>query len=287
MTTIEFTALCEQLGMSDEELARELDVTPHLIQKWKSGRVAIAERFALALQSLAYRKRADALLATSGLSPCRVVEAWQTRAGRSETTSTDDLLNLQRHIRSCTTCQARERYVREHLGPAPAPEPPRSVTGRIYIWTAARIGLLPEWARPAAGGAIVLFAIVAARVAFALPAVILSGGITGKWLSGVLVPFVAALGGAAGGFGYSFLGKPLRPIRVAGPYLAGVVTVAAYMTALAIIFSVMGAPMVTSESDLVIFAVVTIFFGLVLGRSWFKPDDAGARRHAASTAIGA
>jgi transcriptional regulator with XRE-family HTH domain len=286
MTIQEFTALREQLGISDDELATELDVTPRLIQKWRDGRVAIGERFALALQSLAFRKRSDALLATSGLSACPVVEDTSARVRTGEKLSTNDLLNLDRHMRTCAVCKARERHVAQHLGPAPAP--PRSVTGRIYMRVAGRIGLLPEWARPAAGGAIILFAFVAARDIFALPFLILRGAPVGQWLPMVLVPFAAALGGAAGGFGYSFLGKPLRPIRVVGRYIAGVVTVTAYMIALGVLFWLIGAPIVTSESDAVIFVGVTIFFGLVVGKSWFKPDDdLRARGPGASTAIGA
>jgi transcriptional regulator with XRE-family HTH domain len=289
MTIQEFAALREQLEISDEELATKLGVTPRLIQKWRDGRVAIGERFALALQSLAFRKRADALLATSGLPVCSVITDANARASAGAVLSTNDILNLNRHVHSCATCQARERYVAQRLGPAPAPAPADSVTGRIYVWVALRIGLLPEWARPAAGGAIILFAFVAGRVIFALPSVLFRrGALVGQWWLPMLVaPFAAALGGAVGGFGYSFLGKPLRQIRVVGGYLAGVVTVTSYMIALSLIAWLMGVPIVTSESDAFLFAGGTIFFGLLVGKSWFKADDASrARGPATSVATG-
>jgi|GEM_PF-1104645 len=290
MTIQEFAALREQLEISDEELATTLGVTPRLIQKWRDGRVAISERFALALQSLAFRKRTDALLATSGLPVCSVVTDADARVSAGAALSTKDILNLNRHVRTCATCQARERYVAQRLGPAPAAAPPDSVTGRIYVWVATRLGVLPEWARPAAGGSIILFAFVAARVIFALPSVLFRrGAFVGQWWLPMLVaPFAAALGGAVGGFGYTFLGKPLRPIRIVGGYLAGVVTVTAYMVALSVIAWIMGAPVVTSESDAFVFAGVTICFGLVVGKSWFKADgDSRARRQDASIELGA
>ncbi len=275
MTSGEFAVIREQLGMSDDDLASKLGVSARLVQKWGDGRMEIADRFAFALQSLAYAKRREDLLASVKITACPIADGVVARSRGGDKLSTTELLNFNRHVRLCPVCQARESYVTSKLGSVPRRAPPKSVAGRVYLWVAEQIGRLPEWARPAAGGATILFAVTAGRLLFAIPAIVLSGRTLREFAPILAVPFVAAFGGAAGGFGYTFLGKPLRSVPVAGRYLAGVVTVACYMIILGVIFAVAGSPMVTSESDGVIFAAVTIGFGLFVGHSWFKPDVPG------------
>src|SRR6185437_4077053 len=186
-----------------------------------------------------------------------------------------------RHVRRCPTCQARERYVIDHIGvrkTATRDNVMTKVVGQAFSYA----DLLPEWARPAALGAALLFGIVAVRIVIPLLFTLLFGP---RRLVGALqllgVPFMAALGGAAGGFGYSFLVRPLRSIPVAGPYLAGVVTASAYMAALEWVFEKLGSPIITATSDLVIFVGATVFFGLVMGRMWFRTDETAVTQRAA------
>lgn len=253
---------------------------PRLIQKWGDGRVGVPERFALALRSLLLTNRADALLSASKFAPCPTADSFSARLRAGEALTTDELLDLDRHARHCKACQAREQYVTERLGPRPKPEPPNTIIGRLYLWVVERIFQLPGWARPAAGGAALLFAFVGARVVVVVPFIVLTGGhIRNGVVTMLLAPFAAALGGAAGGLGYSFLGKPLRNIRLVGPYLAGIVTVCAYMMALQWVLWLTGDPFLKDKSDGFIFVGVSIFFGLVVGKTWFKADDDEKEQH--------
>ena len=132
----------------------------------------------------------------------------------------------------------------------------------------AIIDRTPSWLRPALIGALLLFAIVAVRMVFALPRLLSHPA--------EITPLLLALGaasaaGAAGGLAYSLLGAPLRGLRVVGPYLAGVVTVIAYMGALALAAPyAFGEPLIEHRSDVGPFLVISILFGLVMGHSWFR-----------------
>jgi hypothetical protein len=58
---------------------------------------------------------------------------------------------------------------------------------------------------------------------------------------------------------------------VVGPYLAGILTIAAYMGALLLASPFFSAePLVKDRSDLMLFAGITLFFGLIAGHSWFR-----------------
>ena len=242
MTTQEFAALRAQLQMSDDELAKRLGVTSQLIAKWGDGRIRIAERFEDALHAIQYNMRAESALAASGLPHCSVADAVRARIESGAALTGAAVRSATRHVRRCPTCQARERYVIDHIGvrkTATRDNVMTKVVGQAFSYA----DLLPEWARPAALGAALLFGIVAVRIVIPLLFTLLFGP---RRLVGALqllgVPFMAALGGAAGGFGYSFLGRPLRSIPVAGPYLAGVVTASAYMAALEWVFERLAVP---------------------------------------------
>ncbi|HXE83512.1 MAG TPA: hypothetical protein VN513_09290 [Gemmatimonadales bacterium] len=135
----------------------------------------------------------------------------------------------------------------------PEQSPPR---GRMY------------YLGPPLFGAAVLIAIVAVRIVFLLPAILRNPVLRAQ------IPMTLGAVAAAGfiaGTVYVALGRPARRIPIAGPYLAGIVVIAAYMGAL-----LYAAPYISSDrlvknrSDLVLYAVVTVFFGLVAGHSWFR-----------------
>ena|SRR6266852_1845936 len=87
---------------------------------------------------------------------------------------------------------------------------------------------LPPWLRPAFFGASALFLVVGLRMLFVIP-VILKQHKAGEFALGLLA---ATSAGAIGGFGYTLLGAPSRRIPIIGPYVAGVISVGAYMLAL-------------------------------------------------------
>jgi hypothetical protein len=127
---------------------------------------------------------------------------------------------------------------------------------------------IPSWLRPAFFGAVTLFAIVAFRMLFALPGIVQEPAKITEFASVLL----AATGaGAMGGFGYTILGAPSRRIPIGGPYVAGVVSVGAYMLALLFVAPyISNEPLVEDRTGAIIFAVVTVFFGLLFGHAAFR-----------------
>jgi drug/metabolite transporter (DMT)-like permease len=89
---------------------------------------------------------------------------------------------------------------------------------------------------------------------------------------GLIVVALAMLGGALGGLAYSVIGRPLRRRGAFGRYLAGIVTLAPYMFVLSYIIdftkgqSLLRHP---SRENVIIAVLMAIFFGTVMGRSWF------------------
>ena len=130
---------------------------------------------------------------------------------------------------------------------------------------------LPPWLRPAYLGSVALFFIVGLRMLFVVPWIIRQ-----HRLAEFALGLAAATGaGAAGGFGYTFVGAPARRIPYVGPYVAGVITIGAYMLALLVAapFISKNEPIVSNQSDAIIFVCVTVFFGLVAGYFWFRERD--------------
>jgi hypothetical protein len=121
-------------------------------------------------------------------------------------------------------------------------------------------------------GAAGLAAITAIR-AFIITAMAL---VTGRWsvVGGALLAIVvAAAGGAAGGFVYLYLGAPLRRVPIAGPYLAGIVTVAGYLGVILLLVERIQPDAGLSLRDPAgrfSFILCTLFFGIVCGHSWFR-----------------
>ena len=126
---------------------------------------------------------------------------------------------------------------------------------------------LPPWLRPAFFGAVALVTVVGLRMLFALPLILKQHKVS-EFALGLL----AATGaGAAGGLGYTLLGAPSRRIPLVGPYVAGVVSVGAYMLALLLVAPyISNEPLIDDQAGAIIFLVVTVFFGLVFGHSAFR-----------------
>ena len=128
---------------------------------------------------------------------------------------------------------------------------------------------------PVVIGAALLGFVIAVRLSFFVFA--------GRWDAigmGLLAVGVAMCAGAVAGLVYSAVGRPLRRVRTIGVYLAGIVTMAAYM--LAAIWAI-GIVDPKEHMDLregssqFAFGLVTLLFGALLGRE-FERDAAGRRR---------
>jgi hypothetical protein len=116
-------------------------------------------------------------------------------------------------------------------------------------------------------GACLIFGIVAIRMLFAFPVVFGSWRSTGIAL-GVLA--VATTAGALGGVAYGVLGYRARRVPRIGPYLAGIVVVFAYVLPLLFAFSFEVPELVRTVHGWVITLVVSLFFGVIVGHSWFR-----------------
>jgi hypothetical protein len=174
---------------------------------------------------------------------------------------------LQQHLSSCAACQARERFIQERF--PNMPEAPMPLWLRVLGQIAQRVDALPSWLRPAIWGALALMAMTSVRVLFMLLAIARAPRTLLLALGAVLL---AGLGGAMGGLVYSFVGRPLRRVPVAGPYLAGIVSVAGYLLSIGVLLGVAGEEDFTSEPGvtLVAFTLFSVVFGCILGHQAFR-----------------
>ena len=147
---------------------------------------------------------------------------------------------------------------------------------------AARIDALPPTIRPAAFGALLIVFFAMARGAWlVLPIALIYVLATSPhaWdsiMTGVGIALLAMAGGALSGLAYGLIGRHVRTAVRGGYYAAGIVTLAPYMLVLSFIFRLSeGEPLWQrpSGSELAISGGMTLLFGLVLGRTWFGPDD--------------
>ena len=150
----------------------------------------------------------------------------------------------------------------------------------------ARIDALPEFWRPAAYGAGIVLMWMGMRGAiFVIPIAVVYVFITSQTPladlgKGVTVVALAMLGGALSGLAYSAIGRRLLKFRPIGRYLAGTITLAPYMFVLIYIVDFtkgVGLLHRPTTEDLVIAALMAVFFGVVMGRSWFGDAKTGER----------
>ena len=130
------------------------------------------------------------------------------------------------------------------------------------------ISLVPSWLRPAVVGAVLLGGIVLVRILVSL------GSIRGTVTSAAAAVGAAAGAGGAGGLAYSLTRPTLRKLGRPGDYVTGVVTVAAYMGALAVAAPyAFGESLIKDRTELSGYAVVSVVFGLLIGHKWFGPSS--------------
>ena len=272
MTGAELVAARQTLGLTRDQFAAELGIPPHSYAAWENGTVKIPVRYA---RDIAYRAaiaERQAALSASGLPECAWVRDWEAAPQPEKLDARlAHLESLNSHAASCLTCRARDEFVAARFGPLPEAPIPAWLQG--FRRMNDMIGRLPEWARPAAWGALALGALTSIRVVLFFPRLARTPG-------SIYVPLAAILAasgaGAVGGLVYYFVGRPLRRVPVAGPYFAGIASVLGYMGAIALGAAAMGKSMVRDWVELVIFLVLSVGFGLVLGFSFFRRLDQDA-----------
>jgi DNA-binding XRE family transcriptional regulator len=173
MTADEAVAARKWLGLTQEELASDLGLTPHVVAAWENGTVRIPKSLEVQLRYEAAVAERHAAFSTSGLPECELDNAWASES------IPDDLKGhtayLERglqHRTTCPTCLAREKYIEERFGKMPPI--PMSNSMRVFGALFERIERLPRWARPGAWVAMAFGAYSIVRIVFALPLLVRS-----------------------------------------------------------------------------------------------------------------
>ena len=128
---------------------------------------------------------------------------------------------------------------------------------------------LPSWLRPAVVGALAVSALTAGRLLLALPGLLRqTNAVRGElWL----VAAAPALGAVAG-LAYALADRTVARVPGAGPYLTGVVTVGAYLGAMAALM--IGSGQEADTPFWLALGVCTVFFGLIVGHWLFRAEPA-------------
>jgi hypothetical protein len=265
---LDVASIRTRLGLSVDGLAAELNVTPAVIEAWESGRASLTPYVASWLRWKDAVADREAAFVAAGLAPCRGLGALASSSlGRGLRGATRRTIAIREHLATCPTCLARQKYADEQLPPMP-PTPLRGWQ-RVALAITKAVQRLPSWARPAALSGGLLFALVMLRGLFLIPSAMSHP----ELLIGLAkAAGIATAAGVIGGLTYSAVREPLRRFGRAGDYLTGVACVLAYMGALAIGAPVLlGEPIVKQLSDLWIFGIASVVFGLLIGHFWFRP----------------
>jgi hypothetical protein len=273
MTPAEIGDARRRLGLTPERMAVELGIPQHAYEACEEGSATLPRHQAQMLVYLVAAEERDAALAASGLPECSWIAEWDRRAPAADAkldATVRHMEEAQAHVAECPTCKAREDFVREHFPDMPAPPAPTwiRVAGAANDWLQKR----PAWMRPALVGAAALAAMTLVRVVFLLPSAASNPGALGTALLAVLL---ASGAGAVGGLVYALAGRPLRGVPVVGPYLAGIVAVAGYMTAIVTMMALSGEERVVDGGvgdGIATVAIVSVLFGCVVGHQWLRPE---------------
>ena len=272
----------ETLGLSHDQLAAELSLTPAIIQAWEDGRVRATGRSAQLLEWRAAVITHDSAMAASGLPVCQTAQALLTniddaapelnQSGKalehSVKTFEQTAKALEQHAATCSTCQARKEFA---LTLPPMPDFPLDSGGGILTKVFTRIGQLPAWLRPAAWGALLVGGMVLVRVAFTMlargPSWKLLGMAAGAFLIGGYL-------GAVGGFVYHRVRPRTRGWGRIGDYVTGVACVWGYAVALLLPLALFSRDPEFREPGMWIsMAGVGLLAGSLVGHFWFREGD--------------
>lgn len=146
-----------------------------------------------------------------------------------------------------------------------------------------RVDALPPSIRPAVHGALLIVVFMLMRgawliVPIAIVAVFFTSRTPFATLGrGATVVLLALGGGALSGLAYGLLGRHVQHAFRGARYLTGIVTVAPYMLVLVYIIRLADNKPVLApwtRDDLIVMVAMTLFFGIVMGATWFGPDKA-------------
>jgi transcriptional regulator with XRE-family HTH domain len=267
MTPGELTRARAVLGLSAERLAVDLHLSEETVVQWEAGKARIPNVYARQIAWRAAVTERQRALAGSGLSECDWVARWKTEP---EPRKLEDRLKrlkaFQEHERACAQCLARQRYIDDRF--PPLPDPPLSPGLQALHLLSKRLQQLPEWARPAAIGALIGAALVLFRFVFFLVA---RGPSVSLLTTAGQAAAAAAVSGALGGLAYTRVRRPFSRLGRAGHYLTGVTSLVTAFGAFGSIFSVLGEnPKLNGPTDWLLLLGVGAVIGLFVGHGWSK-----------------
>jgi transcriptional regulator with XRE-family HTH domain len=201
MTPQEAIAARNILGLTQENLAADLGLTPSVIAAWEAGSVRIPKRFEEQLRfDAAVKERGDAV-AASGLQECEIDKAWENEKLPDDPKAMNEYLERGlKHRASCPRCIARDEFIKNRFGKMPPM--PMSTSMRAFGAVADTLEKWPRWAQPAGWGALLFGAYSVMRVVFMLPRLARNPQYWSVALGGLLASMSigAVLGLVYGGF---------------------------------------------------------------------------------------
>lgn len=265
MQPTEFAALRARSQEPDEELAATLGVGAERLRRWSSGAERIPRYHRQLLEFIVAAEERRRALSASGLPLCaRYAEMAEYDVSDDPDEARSQLARETEHQASCPECQARERFLAARFGPMPPFPVPRWLSPFMIIQG------LPAPLRPAAYGAAALAAIVLFRALFMIPAMIARPALA---LQLPVAVVAAAAAGASGGFAFTLVRPTFKRLGRIGDHLTGVVCAGAYMTSLTLVAPLaFGEPLVEGRAGWYAVGIASLFFGAVIGHSWFKPE---------------
>ncbi|MGZ8493116.1 MAG: hypothetical protein ACXWZS_13030 [Gemmatirosa sp.] len=260
-----------RLDLTPDQLAAELGIPPHAYAACEAGRASLPSRHA---EQLAFRLGAldrQEALAASGLPACEWMERWGAALPPSGAALDAHVARAESHAATSGAGRARDAFIDERFPPLEPPSLPRwaRALNAYGGWVAAS----PDWLRPAIWGATALGAMTAIRVLFALPVAMREPHVLLAALGALLAAMAV---GAFGGLVYALLGRPLRALRVVGPYLAGMVGVAGYMLAGLVLVSLTDDEPHDPVTMATTLLVVSLLLGAFVGHRWLRAPAGAA-----------
>lgn len=201
MEAKEALAARQAMGLSQDAMAAELDLTPSVVAALESGEIRVPKLIEEQLRwRLAVTERITAL-SNSGLPECEWQTSWESRTVPSGLKAlTKYYEESAEHGKTCQVCAAREKYVLERFGNVP----PLPMEGwmKTFGLIADPIGRLPRWAQPAGWVAVAFGLYSLLRIIVMLPAIVRNPSYLSVALGGLALSMSigAGLGLIYGGF---------------------------------------------------------------------------------------
>ncbi len=260
-----------ELGISLDELAEALNEHADQVRGYEQTPGNLPKSLARHLEYVLAVTDHEKRLEAAGLPQCAELKAIFAGLKPGQRKEVQRRIELaDQHSSTCERCRAREAMLKTL---PPLPPMPLPATMRFFMALSTRIEALPSMLRPAAWGAVLIGGMTMVRAVFFLVA---NPARPLQALWPVLAAVgIGAYGGAVGGVAYG-VARP-RTLRFGrlGDYLTGVICVFAYLFAFAIPLNLFtDDDTFRGTTSWIIFSVLALVFGIVLGHSVFKRDDA-------------